>query len=345
MTASRSRPARGYRAAETHHEGTGNVQPSISLGTDNRRNLPGHTVDRIRDGVPAADLKVAGEKAVYKGLVSTAASAIAHGWPETDWTALLDETRSTLGRQARITRKHRERNTIAWHKVLHNAWTKAETWLATAPAAHSPDSIARHTSELRAIIADPDAALTDNQRAVLDYACTTAAEKSTTRPALPWRAVAEGTGLSERTTKTTLTALDRAGILHVEIRGGAKIKDTNGKLTERRKASLYRLPDPAAVALYLYRETRCYGTPRPGDMGPLESPALGHPHRSYGTPTEETMPETVSLTGTPEALARAIQLLAEQRVPVDTAPVSDGTPAVDRRLRVVADRETRQESA
>jgi hypothetical protein len=87
-------------------------------------------IDLITDGVAPAALKINGGKAVYAALVTTAASAYLRGWDRTEWEALVQEPRRTLGRQVALKDGHRQRSPKAINKALRDAWDAATVWLS-----------------------------------------------------------------------------------------------------------------------------------------------------------------------------------------------------------------------
>lgn len=297
-----------------------------------RTALPGRTVDLIRDGVRPADLRAGGDRAVWRALVSTAASALQHGHDFTDWASLVTETRSNLGRQMRLKGGTKERPQRTVERTLLKAWETAEKFVAEAPAAFSRDDALAQVALVRDWTADGDSPLDDEERAVMAAACRVAERNGTTRPALPRRALVAETGLGERTVRTTLDRLHRRGLLVLEVAGRA------GGDVARRRAGLYRLPQPEALETsYLYRGTRSMGPPAqvygtPDESGP------GTPAQVYGTPRhpnsqEETAVVTVTISANdPDALAAAIDALRrnnptvaveperEQRAPLSVIP-------------------------
>jgi hypothetical protein len=288
-----------------------------------RTALPGRTVDLIRDGVRPADLRAGGDRAVWRALVSTAASALQRGHDFTEWAALVTETRSNLGRQMRLKGGKKERTQRTVERTLRNAWTTAEKFVAEAPAAFTRDDALAHVAVVRDWTADADSPLDDNERAVMAAACRIAERNGTTRPALPRRALVDETGLGERTVRTTLDRLHRRGLLVLEVPG------RSGGDAARRKAGLYRLPDTAALETsYLYRGTRSMGPPAQIYGTPAES-TTGTPAQVYGTPTdhnnsdEETAVVTVTISATdPDALAAAIDALRRNNPTVAVEPES-----------------------
>lgn len=287
-------------------------------------------MDLIRDGVPPAALKAGGDRAVWNALVRTAASACQRGQSRTEWEGLLAESRSRLGAQARLKRGRTERTARDYHRVLNNAWARAATWLLTAEPALSIQRIRERADTVTAVAADPEAPLPDAYRAVLAHAANVARRNGTTRPALPRRAVAEATGLTERTARTTLEALHRDGLLRLEVPGRSSSDP------RRQRAGLYQLPAAAALTAYLYpkygsmgRGAQVYGTPA--------VTAVGTPPQIYGTPPLVIEPKggsVLTITGRPEDIAAfidALPLSARQLVqpPAEDVTIPDAdTPNV-----------------
>jgi hypothetical protein len=285
-----------------------------------RQALPGRTVDLIRDGVRPSELRAGGDRAVWRALVSTAASALQRGHDFTEWAALISETRSNLGRQMRLKGGTKERTPRTVERTLRSAWTTAEKFVAEAPAAFTRDDALAHVALVRDWTADVDSPLDDNERAVMAAACRVAERNGTTRPALPRRALVGETGIGERSVRTTLDRLHRRGLLVLEVAG------RSGGDVSRRRAGLYRLPDTAAMETsYLYRGTRSMGPPAQVYGTPTDS-APGTPAQVYGTPRpsnsqEETAVVTLTISATdPEAIAAAIDALRRNNPTVAVEP-------------------------
>ncbi|WP_345037397.1 hypothetical protein [Georgenia daeguensis] len=271
--------------------------------TTTRSALPGRMVDLIRDGVPPADLRAKGDRAVWAALVKTAASSQQRGHTYAEWAAIVTDAKSALGRQASIRAgRDKVKSPAAREKTLRSAWDAAARWLKDAPASFTRETVLAHVAAVRGWAGDADADLDDHERMVLIAACDVAERNGTTRPAMPRRAVSEATGLGERTVRTTLAALDDRGILRLEVpgRGGAEGK---------RRAGLYQLPTADVMAdAYLYRETRSMGHPAQVYGTPRDASA-GTPAQVYGTPDTEGTTTMVTLTLTaadPEQLALAL---------------------------------------
>lgn len=240
----------------------------------------GYYVDLIRDGVPADELRKLGDRAVFRALLRTAASFRQRGYSYADWAGLVSEARSNLGHQARV-RRNKERKPRDYERVLAEAWDKAGKWLdEEAEPMFTAADVRQRVADLRAILGDADIEIPDTDRAVLAHACDVAERYGTTRPVMPWREVAAGTGLGERATKNALARLDREGVLRVEHPG------RSGAGERRRQARLVHLPRPEDLTTtYLCRGTRPVGPPGLTYGTPTNSTA-GTPGLTYGTPME-----------------------------------------------------------
>jgi hypothetical protein len=262
-------------------------------------------IDVIRDGVPPAALKrsrCGGDCAVFRALVSTAASAQLRGWDLWEWEALLsDDPRSQLGRQARI-ENMRPLNDRRYRKRLQAAWEAAEQWLADRPDRWTSEQIAAHIADVRQFVAD--APMTEDERAVMVCACDFAAKYGTDRPAMPWRAVRTETGLGPSRTRTILAQLCEIDLLTLARHGGYR---SGG----RSKANLYKLPSPAAMTSYLYRVTRSMDDV-PRSMDDPQSKIMDGA-QIYGR--GDGM-DKITITGSAEALAQLLELARTNGVPV-----------------------------
>lgn len=210
------------------------------------RNLPTAQIDRIRRGT---DLRQGGNKAVRGALVSTAMSAIQCGWTYPEWVELLDETASTLGRQARSDRGRRDLPKTRYITSLHNAWKQAQKNIDGKPA-HTTDDARAQVRDLRHRLDDHDAwpnRATD--RTILGYALDVAERNGTSRPALPLRPAAEAASVTPSMARRALGRLCRAGYLTLDTRGRPyNPNDPRNRDPHRRPlASLYRLRADAPI--------------------------------------------------------------------------------------------------
>lgn len=268
-------------------------------------------IDLIRDGVHAAELKARGDRAVFTALVRTAASAQLRGWSDLEWQHLVLEPKSRLGRQASLRRGEKPKKPLVVIKMLDDAWNTAWEWRTTQPEAWTPDEARveaqRRASQILAATGDPDAALRDSDRAILEHACRQAIERGMTRVALSWRDIVAVTGVGERSVKNGLRRLIDAGWLTLDVRGVAAVDPG------RRKATLYSLP--ASLPLYAGEPglwdplSQTYGTPH--ENGPL-----GPPHRSMGPPAQPPTREnpdmsSLNLTLDPEERRAVLAVLAD----------------------------------
>ncbi len=285
------------------------------------RALPGHVIDRIRDGVPPAELRATdgsgGGRAVWKALVSTAASAWQRGWDREEWEALLDEPASRLGAQSRTKDGTRPLTPAARAKTLGDAWNQAQEWVSTRPAPNDRADM-RKQAESRArallrVVEDPAADLRDVDRAVLAYTADLALTRGIDRLALPWREVMASTGYGERAVKNALRRLTERQLLTHTDPGRA-----GGPEAKRRRAALYRIPDPEALvaaALHLYPETGSVGPPRQVYGTPPDSSA-GTRARSMGPVAdrdqeEQRIQQQVAITTTSGLGGPSVEELAK----------------------------------
>jgi hypothetical protein len=277
------------------------------------RALPGPIVDLIRDGVPESVLRRAtcgSDCAVWRALVSTAASARQRGWSAWELAAMLDDPRNRLGAQAKIERG-RPLSARRYQQRLTNAWESAGKWLDGRPAAWSKIDILGHVADVRTFVTD--APMTDAERRVMLHVLDVADKIGTMRPAVPWRGVRDATGLTPRECRDTLESLCGMGLLTLALRGRA------AKTERRRTANCYRLPTPDAMTRYLIpgRVTRPMDqTARPMDQTAGPAPDL------WTTPTGENM-ITLSFASAEQfgQFVRALDQLRAAGVPVpDTLP-------------------------
>lgn len=283
----------------------------MALGGSEVTRWTGTMADLVRDGVHPRDLRAEGERAVWRALVSTAASAMQRGVTRTEWAAFIDEPGSKLGTQAKLKRGTKPRTRAEYVKTLDRAWSKAATWLADRPSAFGPVEILQRIREVRERVEHPDAGLTDVERRILIYACQVAAEKMTDRPALPRHAVVAATGLGDRTVRNALERMSDSGLLRLEVRGRRD--------PARRRAGLYRLPDVDHIPV-----------PASGSTGPpaqiYRTPAddlVRTPEQVYRTPAGVV---TLTLTGDPDAVSRTVRnLTSDQDIDVEVRRDPDET--------------------
>lgn len=296
------------------------------------RALPGWAIDVIRDGVPSADLRASGSRAVWRALVSTAMSAQVRGHDSGEWECLVLEPASRLGGQVRLKDRHKARTDKDVAKMLTDAWDRAWEYRTENPT-WDRDQVQAEAAEraaaVLAAVADADADLSDRERAVLTYAAQQTQERGMLRVALPWRAVMAATNLTEKVAKRTLADLQQRGLLHLDVRGYAG--------ATKRKANLYSLPAPDALSPYLCRGTRpmgpgaqTYGTsPDSPGMGP--PPDLwdldAAPSQDHTEKEPDMSSATLTLTLTPTEQAAVLDALARVRQP-DCEPERDQSAQV-----------------
>jgi hypothetical protein len=308
------------------------------------RALPGRTIDLIRDGVPARDLRAMGDAMVRRALLSTAASAMQCGWTDIDWSSEILHARSRLGHQVRVARDGRRQ--LTKREVQHRldeAWDRATEYVSNTPAwdrdtmrADAEDRARR----AREIAADPGADLTDAMRAVLVHAADLADKWGLHRLTLPGRAVADATGLSHKAARTALAALHETDLLRLEDRG------RGGADVTKRRAARYRLL-PHGGAQRSFRGTRplcpqapaqtsvppapaqtsvppAQDAPTADDPGPTQPEEMAMPTAHPDTESV-TVTATSSVSGPPAAVADLLHRLQAAGVIDDTGQVD---PAV-----------------
>ncbi len=297
------------------------------------RALPGRVIDSLRDGVPAAELKSRGDKAVYKTLFGSAASAANRGWDCWEWQSLVLEPKNVLAQQARLKKGRQPRSPVEMTAYLDSVWDAATAWVSKAPSAWSNDDAAaeveRRVSSLTAVLEEPGCGLLDADRRVLAYACGRAVELGTTRVALPKLATAEAVGMGERSTKNSLDRLHKAGLLVLVERGRP-----GGPSSRQRQANLYELADAERAASYLYRGTRSVRPPAQ-DCGTPSMLESGTPAQDCGTPAATVTRSAGSPVGgrgamqVPEQRADAQGAAQPAPGPHDAREMLDAAEAVD----------------
>jgi hypothetical protein len=282
-------------------------------------------IDVVRDGLAPDELRGRGDTAVWGALRSTAMSAMQHGYGFPDWCATVLEPRSRLGAQVRVRvgRGDKPRSTEDVHRQLASAWDSAAKRVAESPA-WSRDDVLAVVQELQDVLADEMHRATDAEAAVLAHALEVAAEKGTTRPALPRHAVvtaAARAGIGERAARTALQRLVDADVLRLVLRGRPGI----GKGGTSGRAGLYQLPTAEALRASLCRRTRPMGPPQAQPhkpMGPQAAASPGPPAQTYGTPTSDAAQEAAVVTVTisapdPETLAATLRAMQAGGVTVE----------------------------
>lgn len=232
------------------------LKPTLRTGDDvpfpaRDRALPGWAIDLIREGVPTADLKEGGGGAASKALWRTAMSAQTRGQDAAEWLSLVTNLHNNLARQFALRDGRTERTPVQIHKALMDIWESAWERRTALPPTWSAAEVATQAT-LRAdavlsLVADPDTALSDVERAVLAYAADQARVRGMLRVALPRRAVVEATGMGERASRTALSRLCEKGLLTLAVKGRGRRRE------DRRRAHLYALADVETVAAYAVR--------------------------------------------------------------------------------------------
>lgn len=282
------------------------------------RALPGWAIDLIRDGVPAADLKARGDRAVWSALVRTAASAHQRGQDAMEWEYLVLDTRSHLGQQLRLKDGHRVRKPLTVKKTLANAWDAAVVWCSEREPAWTAEDAAREAEERAAVlvdlIADPDTELSDAERSVLDHATAQARAYHRPEVTLPRQRMLEATGLGLTALRTALRRLEASGLLTLAQPGRRSAPGSS----RPGRAAVYRLATTEAASYYLSRGTRPVVPPVQTSSAPIDS-GVGAPVQTSSAPDalEENAVVTLTLSSRdPQALADALAALARTEVQV-----------------------------
>lgn len=251
--------------------------------------LPGWAVDLIHNGVPPADLKAKGGRAVWTALVRTAASAQHRDWDRWRWEEEVTDPRRNLGRQVAVKDGRRPRTPKAVQKTLHDAWEAAWEWRTTQDAPWSRQE-AQEAAEERAraavaVAEDPDTDLTDAERAVLVHAAAEVRHyaergKGSTAVTLPRAPMLEATGLGLTALRTALRRLEGRGLLTLTERGRRGAPGTKDP-----KANVYALGAPSTFTS-MYRGTRSVVPPAQASSAP-QSSATGAPHQTSSAPTQK----------------------------------------------------------
>jgi hypothetical protein len=290
-----------------------------------RRALRGWAVDRLHDGLSPPY----SEPEVWKALGATALAAVNARWTQAEWVDLVTQPgRDGLWRQYAI-RRDKPKPKARLRKVLDDLWDGAVQHAVENPSfgEHVKDEIADRVIAIREAVQDPEADLTDADRAVLSFAADRAEQVGSTVVNLPWRDVQEGTGLGERTTKNALRRLDRREVLPLRERGRPG--------TRRPRANAFEIPDSDRLFSYLCRGTRQVG-PLARTGGTPTEIGRGTPTRTGGTPTaptERQNPMEITIKVTEDEQAEILALLAEHRRQRPTHEVVDDLPENVRPIR------------
>jgi hypothetical protein len=251
------------------------------------RALPRWAIDVIRDGVHPRELKVRGDRAVWSALVRTAASAHQRGQDRIEWEYLVLEQRSHLGHQLRLKDGHRTRKPAHVAKTLAAVWDTAVVWCSErAPAWTAEDAASEaetRAAALTGITADPDAELTDAERAILEHAVNCAREYRRPEVTLPRQRMLDATGLGLTALRTALRRLEAAELL-VLVQPGRRGAPGSGRPA---RAAVYRLATAEGAAHYLSRGTRPVVPLAQTSSAPLDS-RFGAPAQTSSAPWRST---------------------------------------------------------
>lgn len=205
------------------------------------RALKARYIDLITDGVAAEHLRAGGDKAVDHALMITALSAVCSGLGEQDWLALILDPKRQLGQQAKFSKGH-QRAAMSYHRYLTQVWRRA-TDQARPAALRDRD---RYREQALQLVARWDDALPrlSSEAHWADALIIAAfldriADVESPRVSFARRSLQEATGLNERRLRTRLTALERAGVLRLEVRG-----KPGGPRSRKRLANVYSLSGP-----------------------------------------------------------------------------------------------------
>jgi hypothetical protein len=205
--------------------------------------LPSYAIDTIRDGIIAAAFRAAGPFAMHKALNSIALSLQARGGTYVRYTELILGDGSKLGFQLQNRPGNKPLTRSAVYRELRRVWKNAEKFRDEGPPEWDRDQLVaeavRRADWAQCHAADADNNLTDAERAVLAYAAEVTRSRKLTRIPLPWRTVAQATGLGPQPTRRTLARLTKRGLLRLDVHGRANAH--GGK----RRANLYSLPNPS----------------------------------------------------------------------------------------------------
>ncbi len=203
--------------------------------------LSARYIDLMTDGVPPAELRGRGDKAVDNALMMTALSAVGIGMGEQDWLSLVLDSRRKLGQQAKVT-KGRERTRVEYSQYLTRVWMRA-TEQGRPVALRDRE---RYREEARRVVAQWDEFL---PRLLVESDWVDAhiiaalldriAEVESPRVAFARRDLQEVTGVPERQLRTRLAALEKQGVVRLEVRGRS-----GGPRAQKRMANVYSLSAP-----------------------------------------------------------------------------------------------------
>lgn len=291
------------------------------------RALPGPMIDVIRDGVPARALRDRGGAAVWGALVSTAMSAQQRGWTYPHWAGLVSETRSLLGRQARLDRGRRDIGPKRYERTLRRSWEAAGRAVAESPAQTATEVREAVNETLRALDRLPESAwpLPPRDRLVLRWVLEEAARRGMTRPVTPARAIEAETGVPRAEVSRALARLRAEGWIELHSRG-ARGAGGSGK------ASLHTVK-PARVARLL-RDATVARSPEPPTGAYVPSPPAPTPLMSQGS-DEPTVPNGPLMSQTEEPAMIAVTTDPATGQVTATVPAGDLSAAIQASLEAL----------
>jgi hypothetical protein len=217
---------------------------SVTPGSDNNYDpaLPPYAIDMIRDGVPRAAFLTAGPFALHTALNRIALSLHARGGTYERYTELILGDGSKLGFQLQNPPGKKPPTRATVYRELRRVWDGAQKFRNENPPEWNRGEVIaealRRADWAQRHAADGDNDLTDAERAVLAYTADVMRTRQLTRVPLPWRDVAEATGLGPQPTRKTIADLRKRGLLRLDVHGRA---GDGGK----RRANLFSLPNPS----------------------------------------------------------------------------------------------------
>jgi hypothetical protein len=282
------RGATGRRVGQFGGNGKKRVDPAYDPA------LPPYAIDMIRDGVPRAAFRSAGPFALHTALNRIALSLQARGGTYERYTELILGDGSKLGFQLHNPPGKKPLTRASAYRELRRVWKGAERFRDENPAEWHRDELVaealRRADAAQCLATDADNDLTDTERAVLAYTAEVTRIRKLTRVPLPWRDVAEVTGLGPQATRATLARLTKRG-LHLDIHGRANAH--GGK----RRANLYSLRIPSIdtathpLAGVAYPDAPSIDTTR--DPNPSIDPSYGS---VYGGDRPVAHPDDIIIT-------------------------------------------------
>lgn len=224
------------------------TDPCMPRDTLEHRNLPLEVRRLVERGAkgPKRPRTWKEQKPAWAALCKVATSALVRGWSYAHFEQLLMDPRSVLGRQVSFV-KGGTISDDAFAARLRKAWDRQEAYLRGVPSA---DYAARRAEPVRDLIREFErlgmpVGMQASDVKVFVFVLHEAEQRGCLRMALPWRLVADGTGLGQTATRNALIRLAAAGVITRVDRGRAS------KNPSLRLAGVYQLATAAKwVALH-----------------------------------------------------------------------------------------------